>query len=254
MADATSAVSATPAAAEDNKNGNNNIKKRIPWNIETPTPADVPAIVDVQWNAWTSERMQSLFPHTESARVYSERDHLLNVTGQPKRPRPDGEPYKPEPETTIRVVRDASSGKVVAFGLWRHMRPGDDWGWQACWSGFDDIPDIHEDVVEGIFGPSRRVQRLLMDGKEHLMLEALATLDTHRARGIGTALVQWGNAYADARGLPSFLLASPLGKAVYEKVGFAVRDVSHLTDEKPFSVPMVRPGKGEEGEEAKVVV
>ncbi|KAK8087634.1 hypothetical protein PG997_002595 [Apiospora hydei] len=227
---------ATPAAVESSGK-----KDRIPWKIETPTPADVSDIVDVQWNAWTSERMQSLFPHTASGRVYSERDHLLNVTGQPKRPGSD----KPEPKTTMRVVRDVGTGKVVAFAVWRHMRPGDDWGWQACWSEFDDIPDIKLETVEEIFGPSRRVQGLLMDGREHLMLEALATLDTHRARGIGTALVEWGNAYADERGLPSFLLASPLGKAVYEKVGFAVEDVSHLTDEKPFSVPMVRPGKRE---------
>ncbi|KAK8054870.1 acyl-CoA N-acyltransferase [Apiospora rasikravindrae] len=240
MAEAASTVAAAPAVAE---NKSNSRKETIPWKIDTPTPADVPAIVDVQWNAWTSERMQSLFPHTDSGRVYSERDHLLNITGQPKRPaRSDQD--EPEPETTMRVVRDVGSGKVVAFALWRHLRPGDDWGWRACWSAFDDIPDIHLETVEGIFGPARRVQRLLMDGKEHLMLESLATLDTHRARGIGTALVEWGNAYADERGLPSFLLASPLGKAVYEKVGFAVEDVSHLTDEKPFSVPMVRPGKG----------
>lgn len=78
---------------------------------------------------------------------------------------------------------------------------------------------------------------------DHSVLEALATLDSHRGQGIGTALVKWGNAYADARGLPSFLLASPQGRTVYEKVGYAEKDVSNLTDEKPFSLPMVRPGK-----------
>ncbi|KAK8097427.1 hypothetical protein PG984_016566 [Apiospora sp. TS-2023a] len=239
MADATSTKSATPAVDDNNKNGGT-AREKIAWKIETPTPDDVPAIVDVQWNAWVSERMTNLFPHTESGRRYSERDHLLNVTGQPHRP---GTGLS-EPETMVRVIRDPSSGKAVAFAVWRHMRPGDDWGWEACWSAFDDIPDIHVEVVESMFGPSRRIERLVMDGgREHLLLEALATLDSHRGQGIGTALVEWGNAYADTRGLPSFLLASPQGRTVYEKVGFAEKDVSTLTDEKPFSLPMVRPGK-----------
>ncbi|KAK7923646.1 acyl-CoA N-acyltransferase [Apiospora marii] len=245
MADATTTKTGSPAAQDTNKVGGP--RERIPWRIETPTPADVPAIVDVQWNAWVSERMQRLFPHTESGRRYSERDHLLNVTGQPKRPTDNKNKNKdalPEPETMVRVVRDPGDGRAVAFAVWRHMRPGDDWGWEACWSAFDDIPDIHLEIVESMFGPSRRIERLVMDGgREHLLLEALATLDSHRGQGIGTALVEWGNAYADARGLPSFLLASPQGKTVYEKVGFAEKDVSTLTDEKPFSLPMVRPAK-----------
>lgn len=164
MSNATSTETATPDAEGINKTGG--LRKKIPWKIEAPTPADVPAIVDVQWNAWTSERMQNLFPHTESGRRYSERDHLLNVTGQPKRPDNDA---RQEPETLVRVIRDPSSGRAVAFAVWRHMRPGDDWGWEASWSAFDDIPDIHLEIVESMFGPSRRIERLVFDGgREHL--------------------------------------------------------------------------------------
>ncbi|KAK8126979.1 acyl-CoA N-acyltransferase [Apiospora kogelbergensis] len=207
-----------------------------------------PRIVDVQWNAQSSARMHSLFPHTESGRRYSERDYLRNVT-QPKRPAADsGRP--PPPETLMRVVRDRQDGPVVAFGMWRHLRVGDDWGWRAAWSPFDDIPDMSYEVAEGIFRPARRAHMWLMEGREHLMLEILATMDTYQGRGIGTALVEWGNAYADARGLPTFLLASDQGKSVYEKVGFAVQDISALTDEKPVSVPMVRPEKETEKMEA----
>ncbi|KAK6840888.1 acyl-CoA N-acyltransferase [Apiospora arundinis] len=215
-------------------------KEKTAWKIETPTAADVPRIVDVQWDAQTSARMQSLFPHTESGRRYSERDYLRNVT-TPRRPAPAGGDGRPPPETLMRVVRDADSGEVVSFGLWRHVRPEDDWRWQAMWSPFDDIPDMSYEVAEGVFGPARRVHRLIMEGREHLMLEILATRATHQARDIGTALTERGNAYADERGLPTFLLASPQGKSVYEKVGFAVRDLSDFTGEKPVSIPMVRP-------------
>ena len=163
MAETTSTSPATAVIAD---NAARTTNKRTTWKIEAPIPADVPRIVDVQWNAQSSARMHSLFPHTESGRRYSERDYLRNVT-QPKRPAADsGRP--PPPETLMRVVRERQDGPVVAFGMWRHLRVGDDWGWRAAWSPFDDIPDMSYEVAEGIFRPARRAHMWLMEGREHL--------------------------------------------------------------------------------------
>ena len=76
------------------------------------------------------------------------------------------------------------------------------------------------------------------------VLDSLGTLDSHRKQGIGSALVRWGNAYADAHGLECYLQASPLGFGVYERLGYRKRDVTAAVGEQSRWVAMVRPAAG----------
>ena len=52
------------------------------------------------------------------------------------------------------------------------------------------------------------------------VLDDLATLATHRRRGIASHLVKWVFPYADRDGVPVLLASSPMGYAVYRACGF----------------------------------
>lgn len=56
--------------------------------------------------------------------------------------------------------------------------------------------------------------------RRHMTCKALFTDPSFRRRGMGNALVQYGNRLADESGLPIFLQASPYGYPIYNKHGF----------------------------------
>lgn len=57
-------------------------------------------------------------------------------------------------------------------------------------------------------------------GQRHIQCKALFTDPPFEKRGMGTALVTYGNQIADEASLPIFLQASPYGFPVYAKHGF----------------------------------
>ena len=63
-------------------------------------------------------------------------------------------------------------------------------------------------------------------GRRHIQCKALFTEPTFQRRGMGTALVNYGNQMADKEKLPIFLQGSPFGYPIYEKHGF--HTVQHL--------------------------
>lgn len=56
--------------------------------------------------------------------------------------------------------------------------------------------------------------------RRHITCKALFTDPIFQRRGMGNALVQYGNKSADEVGLPVFLQASPYGYPIYRKHGF----------------------------------
>jgi Acetyltransferase (GNAT) domain len=56
--------------------------------------------------------------------------------------------------------------------------------------------------------------------RRHITCKALFTCPSFQRRGMGNALVQYGNKLADEVGLPIFLQASPYGFPIYQKHGF----------------------------------
>lgn len=58
-----------------------------------------------------------------------------------------------------------------------------------------------------------------------LVLHILATHPEHHRRGAGAMLIAWGLRKADSAQLPAFLEASPMGKPLYERMGFQEKHV-----------------------------
>jgi GNAT superfamily N-acetyltransferase len=57
-------------------------------------------------------------------------------------------------------------------------------------------------------------------GQRHMLCKALFTEPSFERRGMGSALVEYGNRLADEAGLPIFLQGSPFGYPIYKKHGF----------------------------------
>jgi GNAT superfamily N-acetyltransferase len=57
-------------------------------------------------------------------------------------------------------------------------------------------------------------------GQRHIVCKALFTEPSFERQGMGNALVEHGNQYADSVGLPIFLQGSPFGFPIYAKHGF----------------------------------
>lgn len=57
-------------------------------------------------------------------------------------------------------------------------------------------------------------------GEKQLYLGQLSTHPDYRRHGAGAALCRWGMEKAKADGMAVTLFASPMGKAVYSKLGF----------------------------------
>jgi GNAT superfamily N-acetyltransferase len=57
-------------------------------------------------------------------------------------------------------------------------------------------------------------------GQRHILCKALFTEPSFQRRGMGNALVAYGNQLADKAGLPIFLQGSPFGFPIYTKHGF----------------------------------
>jgi GNAT superfamily N-acetyltransferase len=62
----------------------------------------------------------------------------------------------------------------------------------------------------------------LTKGRRHMLCKALFTEPEFQGRGMGSALVEYGNVLADQEGLPIFLQASPFGYPIYTKGGFEI--------------------------------
>jgi predicted N-acetyltransferase YhbS len=69
-----------------------------------------------------------------------------------------------------------------------------------------------------IFGPEW--------GNLRMELADLACDPKFQRRGAGTVLTEWGLEKARVQGLPIMLTASPLGRKVYQKLGF--RDLEYI--------------------------
>jgi predicted N-acetyltransferase YhbS len=58
------------------------------------------------------------------------------------------------------------------------------------------------------------------------VLSGVAVAPDAQRMGVGSALVRWGCARADADGLPAFVAASRIAAPMYARHGFVVKDVS----------------------------
>ena len=78
---------------------------------------------------------------------------------------------------------------------------------------------------------------------EHIHLQALGTLARFQRRGYGSVLVRWGMERATRDGVVATLLASPMGRLVYPRLGWEelaeVKVQVPGEEEHTFLYPMV---------------
>lgn len=72
------------------------------------------------------------------------------------------------------------------------------------------------------------------NGVKHIELVLLMTDPAFQRRGIGTALLKWGHALADAKQVPCFLCASPFGWPLYRALGWHQVGEEVVVDLKEF--------------------
>ena len=96
-------------------------------------------------------------------------------------------------------------------------------------SGIDqrrDVNKVHfECFAESLDAALDKYFARYQERQYHLWL--LATHPSYRRRNAGTVLARWGVDRAQSKGWPATVLASPMGKLLYEHVGF--REVGTVT-------------------------
>ena len=92
-------------------------------------------------------------------------------------------------------------------------------------TGSESMPEQAESDPSSSLGSSnerclRKVMNSWMGERQFLLLTMLVTEPRYQRRGVGSALVRWGNAKADADNVPSFLEGSPFAYKLYLKCGW----------------------------------
>lgn len=189
------------------------------------TAEDIPALVQVHTAAFRSD----LFSHLM----------LLD--------RPDGahqalmrksiEHWLADPRSHVIKAVDAN-GQVLGWACWvlqerarpaakAEAPPAPDGETAAPPPAAATGPDKATDPARALGGRMRedavRHEAKHLDGRgPHLVLQGLATAPGLQGRGLGTRLVRWGTDRADAEGgLPCWAHASPAGRGLYARSGFA---------------------------------
>ena len=88
----------------------------------------------------------------------------------------------------------------------------------------DESPDTEFRKV--VKAESARVRAEWMSRKKYIYIATLVTDPAHQGHGVGSALMHWVTAEADADGVPCWLQSTPVAHGLYYHVGF--RDVGRL--------------------------
>ncbi|RYP12294.1 hypothetical protein DL765_007405 [Monosporascus sp. GIB2] len=214
------------------------MRPSAPRKVEAATESDIPHIVDIYYEAFTGERVRTVFPDTEGGRKWVAQAFKQYIGGASS---------VKGLETRMLVTRDPR-GVPVAFAIYRIWQAGSDPAartWRARWPLADGYPDMKNEILDWFFGPTDKSRDFLLGDRAHIHLEALGVLPTHQKQGYGGALVRWGTELADELGVECFLNASPAGRPLYVASGYIDQDVSDVMD-PPTAVPMLRSAKSEQ--------
>ncbi|KAK3329935.1 N-acetyltransferase-like protein [Apodospora peruviana] len=196
--------------------------------VRDATEADVPAMVDIHFDAFGADVM----------------GQLLNPGGVSEDAKQKlGAGFTPPFEETVEKGKillkvaeiipgdaaddDKTPGEVVAFAKWvlfRRPRTEEQWNVKQTFTeemlGKGTNIEVYSDFIERLHDERRQLAK----GNPVLLLNILA-VTTHRQRlGAGSELLRQGLKIADELGLPSNLESSPMGYLLYKRFGF--EDVS----------------------------
>ncbi|TLD15257.1 hypothetical protein PspLS_10693 [Pyricularia sp. CBS 133598] len=186
----------------------------MPINYRPATAADVTAIAGVGSAAFdpaTDPMMRRVFPlHLQQPGV----DAQLKWRAWRKTCR-----LQDDPNSVIIVAVDEELNEVVGYAWWvAAPKPGQ-----------EPFVPPKEPKFAGVDAEAREEARLAIEtaiefifGKSHdyYELSILAVHPQHGRKGIGKNLVQWGLDRARSEKKDAYLIATPMGKPLYERLGF----------------------------------
>ncbi|OQE41151.1 hypothetical protein PENCOP_c005G07199 [Penicillium coprophilum] len=192
------------------------------YQVRYATEADMPDLCEINYASFRKYRFRSaVFPKSDPATLKEFK--ALN-----------GMKQIANPEMHIVAVTDSTTGHIVAYARWfipeilgvtLHTCNLSEIG--AAKVAAAESPLIHapRPMNEGLFFAPRKL--LAGPRKRHtvardMVLDFLATLPTHRGRGIGSALLQWGSKIADSLHTRIYLEATSAGLPLYRKFGWEI--------------------------------
>lgn len=226
--------------------------------IRRATPSDVPDLVRVNFDAFGPGVLDRLiYPDggSESARAKFAKTFF---------PEPEDSGSEKPPASSVEQIvmvaelmpdseeEQRAPPEIVAFGKWELVKEPLD---KAQWTREVEVLTAEQlgegsnaDVYNTFIGGLHRLKRKWMRGDPGLRkfwpfcfdtdpavdaqtisdLGILACATTRQRSGTGTALLAWGNEFADKRGIVHWLEASPAGYPLYKRFGFDGVEVQDL--------------------------
>ena len=220
----------------------------MPLKLLPMEESDLLAFENIAWAAFKSDLMGLLYPNGFSQANIDHGVHWANVQWH----------RHPDKIKMLKVVdTDLPDGspnrKIVGVSKWKFYpkgRTGAELEEEKREKDEEPSPPgINGALAKEFFGEVARTRRENMGGRAYVLLDFLATLPQHSRRGIGAMHLKWGSEKADELGLPMYLESSPMGRPLYERLGYEVigdlpfdakkwgcdRDLPHVL--------MLRPGR-----------
>lgn len=125
----------------------------------------------------------------------------------------------------LKVIDTDLDGKMIAVAKWRINEQERS---EEEAKKMYPVPDEKDKGQQGLLDFMAflsRVRKEYMGTKPFYFLHILATHPDHYRRGAGAMLLDWGTRQADRARLPAFLESSPMGKPLYERMGFQAKEV-----------------------------
>ncbi|TLS26554.1 hypothetical protein PpBr36_04073 [Pyricularia pennisetigena] len=195
----------------------------MPINYRPATTADVTAIARVGSAAFdpaTDPMMRRVFPpHLQQPGV----DAQVPWRAWRKTCR-----LQDDPNSVIIVAVDEELDEVVGYAWWVAAPKPDQEPFvppkEPKFSGVD--PQAREEVLLAI---ESAIDFIFGKSHDHYELSILAVHPKHGRKGIGRNLVQWGLDRARGEKKDAYLIATPMGRPLYERLGFVdIGEVSFL--------------------------
>ncbi|SPO06094.1 uncharacterized protein DNG_08783 [Cephalotrichum gorgonifer] len=132
--------------------------------------------------------------------------------------------YFTNPDTTIIVATDDTTTPptVVGFAKWSAPQREDSRAEHEYFPSYPPEGDV--ELATEFFDGIARKRKEIMGERKYWHLHMLAVRPDYQGRGAAGPLIKWGAERADEDGLPCYLDASPMAKAIYERYGFKVAD------------------------------
>ncbi|EUC38593.1 hypothetical protein COCCADRAFT_32253 [Bipolaris zeicola 26-R-13] len=122
------------------------------------------------------------------------------------------------------VDTDVDGGKMIAGAKWRISEKEKTEEEAQKMYPTPEGDDLNNQALVDFMAFLNRARKQYVNTKPICFLQILVTDPEHHRKGAGSMLLKWGLSKADELGLPGFLEASPMGKPLYERMGFRTQE------------------------------